>query len=221
MWNNPITRFAVLFIASYAILNGLYQVPFVSESTNAILRGISKKWMQTTLPELKFNTKADKENGKVNDNKMILEFEWTQDKIDAVIEEARRTGQANIQVPYRFISYLLFEFYMVPLIFLISLIIAIPMQRRTKWIRGSITLGAMLLFLLIKLLLLTLFSVSKAQIDVYQYGHETMTKLQWIASVMTMGFSVIVAFFLWIVIMFPKSELRQMADDWLSKKGLS
>jgi len=221
MWRNLITRFAILFIASYAILNGLYQVPFISKGTNAVLRGISKKWMQTTLPQLEFNTKADKENGRIDDNKMILEFEWTQKKIDTVIEEARRTGQANIQVPYRFISYLLFEFFLVPLIFIISLIIAIPMDRRKKIIRGLITYGAMMLFLLIKLLLLSLFSISKAKIDVYQYGHETMTKLQWLASVMTMGFSVIVAFFLWIIIMFPQSQLRQMADEWLNKKGLS
>ena len=218
--NNINARFVIIFIGSYFLLTGLLSISVVSESANALLRGISKSFLQGTFSELKLNTKAEKANGVLDDNKMIVEFEWTQKKIDQVIERARRTGQTDIQVPYRFISYLLCEFFMVPLIFLWSLTLATPMNRKGKWIQGGYAFLCLLGFLLLKLYLMTLFSVSKAKIDVYELDHAMMSTLQWLASMMTMGFSVILAFFLWLVWVFPKSELKERVSYWLENSSI-
>jgi hypothetical protein len=147
---------------------------------------------------------------------MVVEFEWTQEKIDEKIEEARRLGKTDLEVPYRFISYQIFEFFVVPMIFLLSLIIATPMSNTSKLKQGAIAVGVMLAFLLLKLYILTLFSVSKARIDVYELGDGAMNFLLTLVSILTMGFSIILAFFLWLVFVFRKSDLRRLLTSWIN-----
>lgn len=219
MFNNPAFRFVLFFFLSYGLITAVVKIPALNSMKNATLRSISSGWLSTTLGgDLKFGTKAQKENGRLQDNVMVVDFEWSQNKIDKVIAEARRTGQSDIQVPYRFITYLLFEFFIVPMIFILSLIIATPMELRKKLIFGGLAYLVMFVFLLVKLLLLTLFSISKAQIDVYELSHGSMSVLQTLASVMTMGFSVIVAFFIWLILVFPKSALLGHITQWFEKR---
>ena len=214
--SNPILKFAIIFIGAYFLLTGVTQLPGVNGTINAIFRGISKTALGTSLPQLKINTKAARENGILDDNKMIVEFEWTEEKVQAAIAEARRLRQADLQVPYRFISYLIFEFFLVPLLFLFSLILATPMPIKTKMKTGSIAILVLLAFLLIKLYLMTIFSVSNAQIDVYELSHSTMSRLQWLAGVMTMGLSIMLSFFIWLIFVFRKSELKDLINTWFS-----
>jgi hypothetical protein len=217
MLKNPIVRFLGIFLLSYFVLTALYNFAPVKEGVNGMLRGVTAGWLNTTMPKLEFSTRPDRQGAKVDDNKMMVDFKWTEEKINQVIEQARRTGQANIEVPHRFISYLLFEFFIVPIIFLLSLNISSPVKRKEKWLWGGVGLLVLMAFLLIKLRFLTMFSVSKAQIDVYELGHSAMTTLQWLASLMTMGFSVIIAFFIWLGLLFPKSQLKDQFSIWLEK----
>ena len=213
---NPILRFAVFFIGSYFLLTGATQLPGINGTINAIFRGISKTALSTSLPQLKINTKAARENGVLDDNKMIVEFEWTEEKVQAAIAKARRLRQADLQVPYRFISYLIFEFFLVPMLFLISLILATPMALKPKVKWGSIAVLALLMFLLLKLYLMTIFSVSNARIDVYELSNTTMSRLQWLAGVMTMGLSIMLSFFIWLIFVFRKSDLKVLINKWFS-----
>lgn len=211
--NKPIIRFALFFILSYFVLTATVNWTGLDGTLNGFFRGLSKTTLNMTFSDLKFNTKPSREGGALDDNKMIVEFEWTEEKIERAIEEARRRRQADLEVPYRFISYQIFEFFIVPLLFLLSLIIATPMGNKAKLRSGAIALGLMLLFMLIKLYILTLFSVSKARIDVYELGDGAMNFLLTIVSLLTMGFSIMLAFFLWLVFVFRQSDLRQWVSD--------
>ena len=84
-----------------------------------------------------------------------------------------------------------------------------------KW--GGLALAGMMVFLMIKLYLLTLFSVSKAQIDVYELSHGTMSFLQTIAGLMTMGFSIIIAFFIYLILVFRNSSLKSLINQWFAQ----
>ncbi|MDX1683737.1 MAG: hypothetical protein R3275_00800 [Saprospiraceae bacterium] len=214
--NNPILRFALLFLLTYFILTAVVSWMGMDSGINSFFRGISKSTLSLTMSELKFNTKPERQNGILNDNKMIVEFEWTEEKIQEAIQEARRTGKADIEVPYRFISYLIFEFFVVPFLFLISLILATPMQWRLKLTNGLIACLIMLAFLLVKLYIMTLFSVSKARIDVYELSDGTMDVLLTVVSMLTMGFSIIIAFFLWLIFIFRNSHLKRLMQDWFT-----
>jgi uncharacterized membrane protein len=93
------------------------------------------------------------------------------------------------------------------------MVIATPMDNKKRLKYGSLALGSLMIFLLFKLYLMTLFSVSKSQIDVYELSFDTMTRLQWVASLMTMGFSVMLAFFLWLVFVFRNSRLKDLINS--------
>lgn len=214
--DKPIVQFAVGFLLSYFILTAAVGWMGLDKGLNGFFRSLSKITLNASFSELKFNTKPERQNGILDDNKMIVEFEWTQDKIDDAIQEARRTGQANLEVPYRFISYQLFEFFIVPLLFLLALIIGTPMQWKKKLKYGAISIGIMILFLLLKLYIMTLFSVSKARIDVAELGDSMMNFLLTMVSLMTMGFSIILAFFLWLIFVFRRSELRTLMMTWFN-----
>lgn len=219
MWNKPGVRFILVFLVSYSVLTGLTTIPGINKVVHSVYRSISKSALNITLPNLEFNTKAQKVKRKTEDNTMVVEFEWPQSKIDEVIAEARRTGRTDVEVPYRFITYELFEFFSVPLIFILALIIATPMAGpKSKWTKGLLAYLALWAFLLIKFILFTVFSVSKAKIDVYELGDGPMSTLHWLATVMTMGVSVILALVLWLAIMFPHSKLKDGLLEWFDDR---
>lgn len=215
--NQPIIRFAIILLISYFALNALVSFTPAGAVMNAMFRELSETVLSVCFSDLNINTKAERAGGAVDDNKMIVEFKWTQSKINEIMEEARRTGRTDIEVPYRFISFLIFEFFLVPLIFLLALIIATPMPSiKDKIIGGVLSIFAMLIFLYGKMYVMTIFSVSKAKIDVYELSDSTMNILLTVVSLMTMGLSVIVAFFLWLIFMFRKSEIKNLMTSWFN-----
>ena len=109
-------------------------------------------------------------------------------------------------MPTKSIQFKLFEMFTIPLLFLISIFIATPIAVRQK-LKGLLWSAIILLvFLLFKVLLLALFNISNARIGVYELTDASMSSLNTLISMFSLGFSMSLALILWLIWGFRKSS---------------
>ena len=215
--NNPIIRFLGILLLGYFLLAGLFSWKPVQRTVHNTYRSISESVLSTAFPELKIKTSGKDDANKPDISQMRIDFTWGKERVDKAIAEGRRQGLSDISVPHRNISYYLFRFFSVPLAFLLALILATPMSIKRKTIGGVSAIALLLAFLFYKLFYLTKFSISKSRIGLYELDFETMESMQRISGLMTMGLSIMICFFLWLVFLFRNSDLKFPSEQWANK----
>ena len=211
-------KFLIIFALSYGALMFLVQLPGVDQGIHTFFRKTSEKFIATVMPKAYISSEPATE-GSVTDHQTMLLVFGNKETVQREIAEARRQRQAYVKVSTFSTRFFLFQFYTVPLIFFISLIIATPMPKwRSKLLSLLIGVAALMAFFLTKLYIFTLFTISKGNIGVYELGHEWTLRLRDLSSVLTLGFSIILAVFLWFLVAFRKSTLMLEVQSFFARK---
>lgn len=206
---SPWVKFLGIFVISYFVFVGLFNVEPIEAIVNTSYRSISQSFLTLMLPDAKIVAELGTQDGKRDVNVMAVNFSWTQSLVDKMIERAKQQNITNISVPHRFVNYYLYQFFTVPFIFLLSLLIATPQTAKNKIISiflGMVILGA---YLLTKLFMFVIFSISNVKIGIYELSHDYMLILQKMANVLTLGVSIILSLIIWGVISFRRSKLKE------------
>jgi hypothetical protein len=202
-----ILKFSGIFLICYLVCLGLFTQSFVGNATYKILRGITTKSIQWVLPSAHVEAQEykDPNSGKKDPSAMYLVY-GNPLLIKKAMEEARKSGQSQVNIPTRSIVFRLFEMFLVPLFFLISIFIATPLSIKEKLKGLGYSLLILLLFLILRCIILAMFNISNDQIGIYEYSESTMDNLSFLVSVFTLGFNMSLAFVLWLYFGFRKSS---------------
>jgi len=204
---SPWIRFLGFFTLSYFAFVIMFNVPAFESIVNIFFRNTSELFLDTMLPDAKITATIGHENDKRDVNVMAINFTWTPEMIERIVEEAKAHRIENISVPHRFVNYYLYQFFSVPLMFLLSLIFATPLPIKDKIIALFIGFSSLWIFILVKLFLFVLFTISNAKIGIYELGESNMLALQKMANVLTLGVSILLAVVIWGLTSFRKSIL--------------
>ena len=132
--------------------------------------------------------------------------------IAKAMEEAKLTHNQYAKVPTYSTQFFLFEMYIVPLIFVIALFVASPIPNNKKWKGLGISFVLMYSFILMKTIILTLFTISNAQIGIYELSDATMQFLSRFISFLTLGLSIFIGFLLWLIFGFRNSTFTSVFE---------
>ncbi len=203
-----ILRFAGWFVLTYLVLLICYQSSFVSSVINITIRDLSTSMVSTVLPSADISQQNLK--GKSNGSSDMYLVYGNPYLIQKAKEEAKTSGQAYASIPTKSLELHLFEMFVVPLFFLISLFIATPMVWKEKLKAFGISTGLVLVFILIKLVILVQFEISNARIGIYEFGDTGMKIMARCLSIFSLGFTLMLSFILWLAFGFRKSKFIQI-----------
>ncbi|MBK7812693.1 MAG: hypothetical protein IPO62_07425 [Saprospiraceae bacterium] len=202
-----ILKFSGIFLICYLICLGLFTQSFIGNAAYKLLRGISTKSIQWVLPSAHIESQEyiDPSSGKKDPSAMYLVY-GNPLLIKKAMDEARKSGQSQANIPTRSIVFRLFEMFLVPILFLISIFVATPLTIKEKLKGLCCSLVILLLFLVLRCIILAMFNISNDQIGIYEYSNGTMDNLSFLVSVFTLGFNMSLAFVLWLYFGFRKSS---------------
>lgn len=203
-----ILKFAGWFVLTYLVLLISYQSNFVSSLINKSLRSLSTSTASLVLPSADISQQNLK--GKTNSSSDMYLVYGNPYLIQRAKDEAKASGQAYASIPTKSLELRLFEMFVVPLFFIISLFVATPMNLKDKLKAFGITMGIVILFILIKLVILVTFEISNARIGIYELEDTGMSLLARCLGVFSLGFTLMLTFILWLILGFRKSNFIQI-----------
>lgn len=199
-----ILKFAGIFVACYFLCLLLYKTKIVSSIINKQLRSYSVTWLSTMLPSVDISEQNLK-NKSDTDPEMYIVY-GNPILIQKAKEDAKRSGQAYATLPTKSMELHLFEMFIVPLFFIISLFAASPMEWKNKLMGMGITILSIFIFISLKLIILSTFEISNARIGIYEIGESGMKALSTLLGVFSLGFTLMLSFVLWLFFGFRKSK---------------
>ncbi|MCC6815098.1 MAG: hypothetical protein IT267_01640 [Saprospiraceae bacterium] len=199
-----VLKFAGFFVLTYLVLLGLYQFSVVKGPLNKSLRFISTVTCSSSFPSADISQQNLKDRSN-SDSEMYLIY-GNPYLIRKAMEDARSSGQRYATIPTRSLELHLFEMFVVPIFFILSIFIATPLRIKEKLKGISITMVSIIIFILFKLCLLTLFEMSNARIGVYELGDSAMNFLSRLLGIFSLGFTLMLGFILWLIFGFRNSK---------------
>lgn len=199
-------KFVLFFLLSYGILLYIFSNESMRLRMNKLYAKSVHSIVSLGLPSAHIETQeVFLPNGKVDPDKVFLVY-GNPKTINHEMAEARRNKLTEVKISTFSTQFYFFELFTVPLLFLLCLFIATPMSLRNKIVFAALS-GA-ILFLLInaKTILYTLSVIAESQIGIYELSQSGFNTLNRIISLTSLGFSIILAFFLWLIFGFRKSE---------------
>lgn len=114
-------------------------------------------------------------------------------------------------------QFFIFQMFVVPFVFLFSIFLASPIQWKKKLSNTGFAALALLALILLKTLLLTLFSIANTQIGIYTLSESQLSWVFHIISAMTLGFSVMFVFCLWLLLGFRNSTFNTLFSNYINQ----
>ncbi|MEP7196335.1 MAG: hypothetical protein ABI851_07420 [Saprospiraceae bacterium] len=199
-----IIRFAITFVISYGLCLFMFQTNLLSGIINRFNKAVCTSWISTTLPSADISTQDI--NDKTKSASDIYLVYGNPLLIQKAKEEARQSKQAYATLPTKSMELHLFEMFVVPLFFILSLFVATPIAWKEKLKGLVISFVLLYAVILLKLLMLSLFEISNSRIGVYELGDSSMNLLSKVLGIFTLGLSLSLAFILWLIFGFRKSS---------------
>jgi hypothetical protein len=215
-----ILKFTLLFLLAYGLSVLLVSKIPGGNGIYSLIRNAVGGVVGISLPSAHIESQvfSDPATGKSDPSAMYLVY-GNPVLMKRTLDEARSGGVSQITLPTRSITFKLFEMFMVPLLFLISIFIATPMSNKYRW-KGLIwTLMILFVFLLMRCVAISLFSISNDRIGVYELEDSGMNILQNLISVFSLGFSMSMAFILWLTFGFRYSKFIDSLQDVFKNKN--
>ena len=203
---NRILKFALVFLVCYGLLLMLMQVRSFSRPVFTALKSMSTVWVASFLPSAEISSQW---MGASGGSDMYLVY-GNPVLISAAKEEARRNRLQYATLPTRSLEIHLFEMFIVPLFFVVSLFVATPMNWKKKSLFVLYSLLILLAYLLLKLILLSVFEISNARIGVYELEDGMMSFLGRLLGVFSLGLTITLGFALWLLFGFRNSKFADV-----------
>jgi hypothetical protein len=209
-----ILKFTLFFLLAYGLSVFLVSKVPGADSIYTLIRNSVGGVVGIALPSAQIESQvfSDPATGKSDVSAMYLVY-GNPVLMKKTMEEALASGVTQVTLPTRSISFRLFEMFMVPLLFLVSIFIATPMNHKHRWMGLIWTLLILFVFLLIRCVVISLFSISNDRIGVYELEDSSMKFLQTVISIFSLGFSMSLAFVLWLIFGFRHSVFIDMLQN--------
>lgn len=215
MSRQPIVRFILFFVIAYALIAYTADHAPVNTLVQNVFKWTVEHFAQSTFQDAFIETqKINHESGGTDKNAFYLVY-GNPTTIKREQDEALKQGLSQYRISSYSIQLFTFQMFTVPIAFLLSLFMACPMKSRSK-LKNFILAASILIFIiLIKSMILLGFSMSNQSIGIYQYSDETMQNLARLISMMSLGFSIMVGFILWLIFGFRNSTLAEFINGYI------
>ncbi|MDQ3141986.1 MAG: hypothetical protein M3Q56_07035 [Bacteroidota bacterium] len=201
----PIIKFALFFFLFYAFISLLISNQQFSTRYHSFFKSSLATVVGIILPSAHIETQdVLDEKGKLSLNRLYLVF-GNPVVIEREINQARLNKLSEIKVSTFSRQFLVYEFFIVPILFLVSLFVATPMNWRRKILYLAVSLGILIIFLYSKASVFTLYAISESRIGIYELSNNTMQFLASLISALSLGFSVVLCLVIWLILGFKNS----------------
>ena len=212
-----IIKFTLLFVVLYAGFILLLQTAFMQPVVNGFFRDLTEWTIKASLPKAYIETQDFIDNkGKADPNVFYLVY-GNPEVIRAEQDYAARMGLREYKISTYSIQFYIFQMFTVPLAFLVAIFLATP----APWKRKSANLVLSLLILtaviLLKCSLLGLYTISEAKIGLYALSESSLSLVYRVVMALTLGFSIIFGFCLWLIFGFRYSPFSNQFLDYLKR----
>lgn len=214
MTGHPIVRFILIFIIAYAITAYTADHAPVNTMVRNVFKWTVEQFAQSTFQNAFIETQTTKNaSGGTDKNAFYLVY-GNPSTIKREQDEALQQGLNQYRISSYSIQLFTFQMFTVPVAFLLSLFIASPMNTKAKLINFIFAASVLILIILIKSMILLAFSISNQSIGIYQYSADTMQNLARLISMMSLGFSIMAGFILWLIFGFRNSSLAELINGY-------
>lgn len=214
---NQILKFIVFSLLIYTALMLMLKIQIVETGLNSGFRNSVEWILKNTFSDAYIETQNYiDENNRIDPNSFYLVYG---NPATIAAEEAYAAQQQLKE--YKISSYsfqfFIFQMFVVPFVFLFSIFLASPMDWKKKLSNTGIATLSLLAMIFLKTLLLTLFSVANTQIGIYTLSESQLAWLFHIVSAMTLGFSVMFVFCLWLLLGFRNSTFNNLFSNYINQ----
>lgn len=210
-----ILKFVLLFLLSYGLLIYISNLFPVQSIINGVFRNTVELVVKSSLPAAYIETQNFyDENQKLDPNVFYIVY-GNPDVLHAEKEFAKKQGLKEYKISTYSIQLYIFQMVTVPLVFLISIFLATPIVWRTKIKVILISLLSLLILILGKCVLLVLFNIANANIGIYTLSESMLEMVFRIVMMLTLGFSVIFIFCLWLLLGFRNSLFLTQFNNFI------
>ncbi|MCC6754150.1 MAG: hypothetical protein IT266_09235 [Saprospiraceae bacterium] len=208
-----IFRFLAVFGATYLAANLVLAVPSVRDPFLASFRWLSAKTIKWAFSDAHVETQdAFDTAGKRDPNAFYLVY-GNPVTLRAERERAVQAGLSEYRASTFSFQIFLFQLFAVPLLFLVSLFVASPMPIAGRLKYGLLAILILLILILTKCLLLAAYHIASSGIGLYQLSEGEQSLVTRLVSMMSMGFSIVFSFVLWLGLGFRNSRFMELFNQ--------
>lgn len=212
-----ILQFVLVFVVLYAGFILLLQTASMQPLVNGFFRDLTEWTIKASLPKAYIETQDFiNEQGQPDPNVFYLVY-GNPEVIRAEQDYAARMGLREYKISTYSIQFYIFQMFTVPLAFLISIFLATPAPWRRKSIYLALSLLILTAVILLKCSLLGLYTISEAKIGLYVLSESTSSLVYRVVMALTLGFSIIFGFCLWLIFGFRNSPFSDQFLDYLKR----
>ncbi len=202
---NPVIKFVVIFLLSYSVIIYLVELKPVQLIIHNSFRSLVESTVKLTLPDAFIETQNYYNKNQQLDINVFHLVYGNPLVIKAETELASRQNLKEYRISTYSINFYIFQMLTVPLVFLISIFIATPMDWKVKLKSIGISVLLILSLILCKCVLFTRYSIANENIGIYTLSEAALSFLNRTVMVLSLGFSIIFGFSLWLIFGFRKS----------------
>lgn len=195
----------------------LLKIPIVESCINSGFRNSVEWVLKQTFPEAYIETQnfADA-NNQLDPNSFYLVY-GNPATIAAEEKYAAQQQLKEYKISTFSFQFFIFQMFVVPFVFLFSIFLSSPINWKKKLINTGYAALALLALILLKTLLLTLFSIANSQIGIYTLSESQLSWVFHIISAMTLGYSVMFVFCLWLLLGFRNSTFNTLFSNYINQ----
>jgi hypothetical protein len=202
---NPLAKFVVLFLVSYSVIIFIADLEPVKAIINNSFRSLVESSVKIALPDAFIETQDYFDKNRKSDINVFHLVYGNPAVIKAETDLALKQKLKEYRISTYSINFYIFQMLTVPLVFLISLFISTPIDWKTMVKSTGIGIVLLLLLILFKCILFSMYSIANSKIGIYEMSDSTLSFLNRTVVVLSLGFSVIYVFSLWLILGFRKS----------------
>lgn len=210
-----ILKFVGIFLLSYGLLIYLFNFQPVKSIVSKIFRSTVEYTVKMALPEAYIQTQDYlDEQHKIEPNVFYMVY-----GNPAVIKAEKEFATKHEMKEYTISTYskqvYVFHMLTVPVAFLISIFIATPIPFKLKLKSIGISLFLLLIVIVAKCIFLTYYGIADSKIGIYTMSDSALNLSGRIAMMLTLGFSIIFGFSLWLLFGFRNSLFSSQFTSYI------
>lgn len=207
----PFLKFLGIFCLSYILLYWILGTGAILDVHRSTFTNVSGSFIKSTLSKASFTIKEGAKGDPATENEIKILFN-NKAELERLIEEAKKQApsQRQLTIESEETSILFVEAVLIPLIFLISLILATPMNWKSKLKALAFGILLMYLFIFFKIWVYMLFIIYKATIGIYEFTSPVSNIISLLGNNLRIGASTIFGTLIWVLVAVRNSRWKEL-----------
>lgn len=204
-----------MFLVSYAAFIYLSSVKNIESVINNIFRQSVELSVKGALPDAYIQTQEFKDANQNLDPNIFYLVYGNPKVIQAEQEFANKQGLKQYKISSYSFQLYIFQMFTVPFGFLLAIFLATPMFWKTKMISLGISWFLLIILLMIKCILISLFSISNQKIGIYSLDETQANVVFKMVNALNLGFTIFFSFCLWLIFGFRNSLFNEQFSQFI------